>query len=46
MDKDQLNHQAYDDVACCKEPSIPYDEYYMQCYRFWRPLQKFPGDDE
>ena len=43
---DELNHKAYEDVLDCKDPSMPDNEEYMQCYNFWRPLQRFPGDDE
>ena len=43
-EKDDLNHEAYMDVLDCREPQMPENEYYMQCYRNWRPLQKFPGD--
>ena len=44
-EKDRLNHQAYMDVLDFQEPSMPDNETYMACYRSWRPLQKFPGDD-
>ena len=43
---DQLNSKAYEDVFECKPPSLPDDKEYMECYNFWRPLQKFPGDDD
>jgi len=43
-DREALNHQAYMDVLDCKEPSIPENEIYMECYDSWRPLQQFPED--
>lgn len=39
------NHQAYMDVLDCKPPRYPDNDEYMKCYNFWRPLQKYPGDD-
>jgi len=37
--KEELNHQAYMDVLDYEEPSMPNNTIYMECYRFWRPLQ-------
>jgi len=31
---DLLNHKAYEDVLDCKQPSLPDDEEYMECYNF------------
>lgn len=45
MTKEQKNHQAYDDCALCLEPSMPHDAEYMESYRYWRAIAKFPGDD-
>ncbi|MFW6310847.1 MAG: hypothetical protein ACOC1K_01280 [Nanoarchaeota archaeon] len=42
---EKLNHQAYMDVLDCKPQRYPDDEEYIKHYNFWRPLQKFPGDD-
>jgi len=35
---DELNSLAYNDVLDCNGPSLPGNEEYMQCYRFWYPL--------
>ena len=35
MAKEEINHQAYKDVLDYKEPTMEYNDYYMQCYRFW-----------
>lgn len=43
---DEKNRQAYMDVLDCLGPRYPDDEEYMECYRFWRPLQRFPGDGD
>jgi hypothetical protein len=45
-ERDRLNHQAYMDVLDCKSPSMLDNEAYMFYYRGWRPLQKFPGEEE
>ena len=42
---DILNRQAYMDVLDCEEPSMPDNEEYMKYYKFWRPFQKFPGEE-
>lgn len=42
QERENINHQAYMDVLNCEEPQSD-DEYYMKCYRNWRPLQKFPS---
>jgi hypothetical protein len=34
MNKEQLNHLAYEDVLLGNAPSSE-NEYYMQCYQFW-----------
>lgn len=45
MTRDQKNSKAYDDCSEYAEPSMPWDAEYMECYRFWRAIAKFPGDD-
>lgn len=35
--REKINHQAYNDVSDCKDPSYP-DEYYMECYYFWKSV--------
>jgi len=46
MTREELNHKAYTDVLDCKDPSMPDNEVYMECYRAWRPLQpQFKLDD-
>lgn len=45
MERENLNHLAYMDVLDCRGPSMPDNEVYMECYNFWRPLQKYPDDD-
>lgn len=38
MNKDELNRMAYDDVLGAKEPTLPYNDKYMECYRYWRSI--------
>ena len=45
LTKEDKNHMAYMDVLACKPPQHTYDEEYIKCYDWWRPLQKFPDDD-
>lgn len=45
MTREEKNHQAYDDCSLYEDPSMPYDSEYMECYRFWREIAKFPGDE-
>lgn len=33
-----LSQMAYTDVLECNGPSMPSDEVYMHCYRFWYPF--------
>ena len=44
--KDRLNHMAYDDCCEFREPQLPSNETYMECYRFWRQLTRFPEDEK
>lgn len=44
MNKDEKNSLAYQDCCNCEEPSLPGDDEYMQCYRFWRQIARFPED--
>jgi len=43
-DYDYYNHQAYLDVSSCLEPRWTENSIYMSQWKFWRPLQKYPGD--
>lgn len=45
MTKEQKNSQAYDDCSQYLEPSMPHDTEYMDCYRYWRAIARYPGDD-
>ena len=38
MDREELNHQAYNDVLDCNDPSYPENEVYMEYYRFWKSV--------
>lgn len=44
MNRDQKNSLAYDDCCNFEGPSLPYDEEYMDCYKFWRQIARFPED--
>ncbi len=44
MTKDEKNSLAYDDCSEFKEPSMPWDEEYMNCYRFWRGVANYQED--
>lgn len=44
MTRDEKNSIAYDDCCDFNGPSMPYDDEYMKCYNFWRPIAKFPED--
>ena len=43
--KEEMNHQAYNDVCDCLPPRYPDDPIYMECWEWWRPLQKYPYED-
>lgn len=46
MSKEELNHQAYNDVMELAGATMLENEYYMQCYGFWMnvdPQRKY-GD--
>ena len=36
IEKERLNHQAYEDCVELKEPQLPDNEVYMKFYREWR----------
>jgi len=42
---EELNHLAYDDVLDGNSPTTD-NEYYMQCYRFWRSISNHPNFDD
>ncbi len=44
MTKEEKNHQAYSDCCDLLPPTMPHDEEYMECYRGWRNLARFPED--
>jgi hypothetical protein len=44
MTTEQKNSQAYQDCANYAEPSIPNDEVYMERYRYWRAIARYPED--
>jgi len=44
MTTDEKNCLAYEDVLNMSAPSMPDDEEYMKCYRFWQSVSE-PGDD-
>lgn len=43
--REAMNRQAYEDVLDCLPPRYLSDEWYMMCFRNWRPLQKYPGEE-
>lgn len=46
MDKEEKNSQAYLDVLDLESPSIPDDKDYMDSYRFWRGIARWPEDSK
>jgi len=40
-DEEFLNHQAYMDIICFNPLSYPDDDYYMECYKFWKNLDPY-----
>lgn len=41
IEKEKLNHQAYEDVMENNDPSLPDNEYYMSCYRSWFAISPY-----
>ena len=39
-EKESLNSKAYDDVLMMKKPSLPENNYYIECYNFWSSIAK------
>lgn len=46
MTTEEKNSLAYQDCANYTEPSMPNDIQYMEKYRFWRAIARFPEDIE
>lgn len=45
MTKEMKNRLAYQDCVELGDPSFPSDAEYMEYYRFWREVAKFPEDE-
>lgn len=45
MSRDEKNSAAYEDCANFAEPSYPGDPEFMEFYRYWRAIARFPGDE-
>lgn len=44
LTREEKNSLAYDDCSKFEEPSMPDDPEYMDLYRYWREIARFPED--